>query len=367
MIPIRVKVNAYEKALIFKDNELIRVLDKGNYWIHPMRKVVKYDITELFYHDIDISLLLQCEDLKARVETVEIADDEIGIQYKKGNFNRVLTPGTYVYWKSGISMKHEIVKLNEAEISSRAGHKLKSIPAVLKYMTYHTVENYEIAIEYVDGQINRKLKPGTYYYWKSAKNIVLKKIDMRAQQMEISGQELLTLDKAAVRMSLFATYKVVNINQALVETKDYAKQLYIALQLGLREYVGKYTLDQLLQNKTTIGPYIKAYVNEKAASIGLEMIDCGLRDIILPGDIKEIMNQVLVAEKKAQANTIMRREETASTRSLLNTAKLMADNDMLFKLKEMEYMEKIAERVGEITINGGGRIIDQLKELVGSK
>lgn len=79
--------------------------------------------------------------------------------------------------------------------------------------------------------------------------------------------------------------------------------------------------------------------------------------------MKEIMNQVLVAEKRAQANTIMRREETASTRSLLNTAKLMEENAMLWKLKEMEYVEKIAEKISTISVNGNGKLVEQLKEL----
>ncbi len=91
--------------------------------------------------------------------------------------------------------------------------------------------------------------------------------------------------------------------------------------------------------------------------------DAGIRDVILPGDMKEIMNQVLVAEKKAQANSIMRREETAAMRSMLNTAKLMEENEMLWKLKEMEYVEKIADKIGEITISGSGNVIGQLKEI----
>lgn len=79
--------------------------------------------------------------------------------------------------------------------------------------------------------------------------------------------------------------------------------------------------------------------------------------------MKDIMNQVLMAQKKAQANVITRREETASTRSLLNTAKLMEENEMLYKLKEMEYVEKIAEKIGEITLNGNGGMVKQLKEI----
>ena len=72
---------------------------------------------------------------------------------------------------------------------------------------------------------------------------------------------------------------------------------------------------------------------------------------------------VSIAEKKAQANTIMRREETASTRSLLNTAKLMEENTMLFKLKEMEYVEKIADKINTISLSGGGQMIDQLRQI----
>ena len=79
------------------------------------------------------------------------------------------------------------------------------------------------------------------------------------------------------------------------------------------------------------------------------------------------MNQVLVAEKKAQANTIMRREETASTRSLLNTARLMEDNAMLWKLKEMEYVEKIADKINSISVGGNGKLLEQLKDIFAPK
>ena len=77
------------------------------------------------------------------------------------------------------------------------------------------------------------------------------------------------------------------------------------------------------------------------------------------------MNSVLVAEKKAQANVIARREEVASTRSLLNTAKLMDENKTLYKLKELEYLERICDRVGDISINGNAGIVEQLGTLMG--
>lgn len=134
------------------------------------------------------------------------------------------------------------------------------------------------------------------------------------------------------------------------------------MQLGLRAFVGNLTLDELLATKNSVGAAIIAAVADKASDLGLAIADAGIRDVILPGDMKDIMNQVLVAEKKAQANTITRREEAAATRSLLNTAKLMEENDMLFKLKEMEYVEKIADKINSISLSGGN-VVGQLKEI----
>ena len=166
-----------------------------------------------------------------------------------------------------------------------------------------------------------------------------------------------------MRINGQAQYKVVDIEKALLQNKEYEKQLYVAFQLALREYIGAYSFDELLEKKESIAPYILKAIADKALALGVEVIGFGIRDIILPGDVKEIMNQVLVAEKKAQANIIMRREETASTRSLLNTAKLMEENSMLFKLKEMEYVEKIADKISSISVSGNGVLIEQLKQI----
>ncbi len=216
---------------------------------------------------------------------------------------------------------------------------------------------------FVNGTFVKELKAGTHYFWNNTITIEVKTVDARQQQVEISGQELLTKDKAGLRINFFVRYQVIDIMKALVDNKDFEKQLYVAMQLALRAFVGGLTLDELLAKKDAIAESILAEVTTKITELGLTISDAGIRDVILPGDMKEIMNQVLVAEKKAQANSIMRREETAATRSLLNTAKLMEENEMLWKLKEMEYVEKIADKIGEITISGSGNVIGQLKEI----
>jgi regulator of protease activity HflC (stomatin/prohibitin superfamily) len=156
---------------------------------------------------------------------------------------------------------------------------------------------------------------------------------------------------------------VTDIEKALLRNKEYDRQLYVAFQLALREYISGMSFDELLEKKDAITPYILEKVGDEAETLGVRVAGFGIRDVILPGDVKEIMNQVLIAEKKAQANIITRREETSSTRSLLNTARLMEDNPMLFRLKEMEYVEKIAEKIDNISVSGNGVLLDQLRQL----
>ncbi len=71
--------------------------------------------------------------------------------------------------------------------------------------------------------------------------------------------------------------------------------------------------------------------------------------------MRELINKVVEAEKVAKANLIRRQEETAATRSLLNTARLMQDNPLLLRMKELEALEKLVEKVGRIDLHAGGQ------------
>ena len=155
--------------------------------------------------------------------------------------------------------------------------------------------------------------------------------------------------------------------KVITEIDGYEEQLHVAAQLALREYVGRHKLDEILENKEQISEYTVGKLQEKGPSLYLEITDGGVKDIILPGEIRDIMNTVLVAEKRAQASVITRREEVASTRSLLNTARLMDESQTLYRLKELEYIERICANVGSINLSGSGDLLAQLRELLRGK
>ena len=128
--------------------------------------------------------------------------------------------------------------------------------------------------------------------------------------------------------------------------------------------MGRYGLDEILDAKAEISAFVLERLKAREKDLFVEITDAGVKDLILPGEVREIMNTVLLAEKRAQANVITRREEIASTRSLLNTARLMEENQTLYKLKELEYMERICEKVGNINLGGSGDALSQLMALL---
>ncbi len=357
----RIEIQAYQVGLVFEKGRLTKVLKEGVYWVMGNKIVYINEMRGTFSAPFELNQLLENKELAELLDVVEVKYNEIALYFYNGLFSRVLTAGTYAFWK-GLN-KFISVDMSKPVVSTEIPLALLKNGTLSGYVQKYEVADYERGLLLIEGEFVQELAPGTYFYWTQLQSVVVKKVDLRAQQMEIGGQEVLTKDKSTVRINFNVVYRIVNLKRAVMENKDVEKQLYVMLQLILRRLVGSQTLDELLALKDQTAKELYIVAAENAEKMGLQIEDLGIKDIILPGDMREIMNQVLIAEKRAQANTITRREETASVRSMLNTAKLMEENEMLWKLKEMEYVEKIAERIGDISLSGGGNVINQLKEL----
>lgn len=357
-----------ERGLLFKDGNYIRTLKAGKYLVSPTlgHSLIRMDINQPFTTEKNLNLFLNDKSLLAELSVVDVKDHEICLHYEDDLLTRVLKPGRYAFWN--ILKKHEF-KLIDTRNPIPSDEFNQSVFANLKLQGFYyafQVENHEAGLLYFNGVYNSILKPGKYYFWAGVITTNVIKIDLRQQQLDINGQELMTEDKITLRLNFTSHYRITNPLK-IIEIKNYSEQIYILLQLSLREYIGSLKLDELLQKKQEIADFVLTKLKEKSPNFGIEFVFAGLKDIILPGEIKDILNLVLIAEKKAQANIITRREETASTRSLLNTAKLMEENPTLYRLKELEYIEKISEKVNSISLSSSAGILEQLASIASLK
>ncbi|MBM9502560.1 slipin family protein [Leptospira sp. 201903071] len=358
------KIRKDQRGLLFKDGEYVKYLPPGNHFTFLGNYVEIHHILNPFRSKFDFAFFRNDPILMKELEVIDLKDNEIAFYFEEEKFKSVLQTGTHAFWKGIKDRSFVKIDLDNPFIEDKIDRSILMKPEVKDLVCSYGVESFQKGLLFIENSFVKVLEPGNYFFWKGTKSISVVKADLRQLQTEITGQEIMSKDKIPLRLNFVCQYKITDPIQCLVEIKDYESQLYIHLQLVLREYVGSLTLDEILSKKEEIGSYVTEKIKTSMPSMGLEILFGGVKDVILPGEIKDILNQVLIAEKKAQANVIMRREETASTRSLLNTAKLMEENATLYKLKELEYVERISEKISQITLTGGTQLIDQLKGLL---
>lgn len=355
-----------ERAFLFKKNRFAGVLGPGRYRYYDLLNNVRtevFDITLLeLEHNLNKFLLTTFADkTKDFLESYQLSDDEIGLLYSDGQLIEIVAPGSFkAYWKSPQKIELQRVDITENfRVSNKLitllgrGHDLLLAKQAAQAVYYSEVEDHHVGLLLVNGKLEEILKPGSYGFWKYHRNVVIKHIDLRLQNIEITGQEILTKDRVSLRLNLSSAYKVEDVELAHSKLVDFGDFLYREFQLQLREAVGTKTLDQLLSDKDSLNQVIADGIRSRVSEFGISVRSVGVRDIILPGDMKAILNQVVEAEKAAEANLIKRREETAATRSLHNTAKMMEGNPTLMRLKELEVLEKVTERIGNINVYSG--------------
>lgn len=368
-VKMKVNIKNDERGLLFRDGNYIKCLKPGKHSLNPFIKysAVVSDVNKAFdAAGKNINLFLGDQELSKELTVMDVQDNEIAIHFEDGKLVDVLKSGKYAFWN--VLKKHDfiVVDIRNPEVKPDIDASIYNSPKLAAYVGFYEVGNHEKGILYYNNVIQKTLEPGRYFFWKSPVHVAVKNVDLRQQQLDMTGQEIMTEDKITLRLNFVCHYRIIDPLK-VVEVKSFEEQLYIVLQLILREYVGALKLDDLLLKKQEIGSYVLEKLKEKSNSYGVEFLFAGVKDIILPGEIKEILNTVLIAEKKAQANVITRREEVASTRSLLNTAKLMEENQTLYRLKELEFLEKICEKIGNVSLTGGGSLLEQLNTLLSNK
>jgi len=221
--------------------------------------------------------------------------------------------------------------------------------------TYGMVREGEQGLLYENGRFVRTLEPGRYRLWRlPGRREELRTVDLRRQQMLLNGQEMLTADPLPARFNLVAEYRVRDAARALHTVEDYTAALYTGLQVLLREEVQALALETLLAERAALAARLLERGRAVAEELGLELLSVGLRDVILPADVRRLLTGEIEALRAGRAALAAAREEVAAARARANTAQLLQANPALLRLRELEALVEIAQGHGNTVIVAGG-------------
>lgn len=341
----RVLVRSYEVGLKFRDGEFRGLLNSGKHWIvDPWNKVrIRVVSTrDPWLMDEQLDVIVKSGVLRGRAEVVDLKDCQRALVWIDGRFARLLGPGLHAFWLGARDVRIEVIDIREPRFQHIDLKSIVRISDAARWLDVCKVERDCIGVLFLDGRYVDQLAPGLYAFWKDAADARVVELDLRESQIDVSGQEIMTLDKVTLRMNALVTYVIKDARRAVSTASDVRQSLYREVQLALRAVIGGRELDSFLTGKDDVARELEQHVQEHASALGLEIRSVGIKDVILPGEMKDLMNRVTEAKKAAEANLIARREETAAMRSQANTAKLLAENPTLMRLRELEVLEKVA-------------------------
>jgi regulator of protease activity HflC (stomatin/prohibitin superfamily) len=363
----RYKIRSYEMGLRFRDDEIEGLIGPGIHWLFDPLNRVRVEVVSrrapwLVHAKLD--LIVKSGLLAQHATVIDLKDYERALVWVEGRFSHVLTPGLYAYWNGARDVRVVVIDARTVRFEHEDLTVIARWAQANRLMDICTVGRDSAGVLFIDGKYVETLAPGAYAFWRDVADSKVVSVDMRELLLDVSGQEIMTADKVTVRMNGSVSFRVIDPTKAVGLTEDFRQALYREVQLALRAVVGTRELDAFLADKDQVAADLETAVRRRAEELGLEVVSVGVRDVILPGEMKDLMNKVTEAKKAAEANLIARREETAAMRSQANTAKVLAENPTLMRLRELEVLEKIAANGNLKVMLGEKGLLDRVVNLM---
>ena len=213
-------------------------------------------------------------------------------------------------------------------------------------MTELIIKSTHRGLRYVDGRLDRVLEAGRYQLpgaWAQAfgrPRVEIVLVDLREREQTIKGQEILTSDKVAVRVSILTQFRVVDPVAAIERVAAYEDRLYSDVQLAARRSLASMTLEEILTNRNQLSEDILCDVQAVAQGYGVEILRADVKDIVFPGNLQDIMNRVLTAERLSEAQLVEAR--TKAEREALE-ARSRAESERVAAVAHAEATRLAAE------------------------
>lgn len=354
----KVTVTANERALVICKGRFVDILDPGEHMVPSQGlEIERHDLTEPQFAGKYLQALrrMRPDLVQKHLTEIRTVEGEVTAIFRDGAFWGTLreTNQRMTVWTDAGPWDVKQFALTEDLIVPAEMRQHFAHGTISRAVKHHLVPQGHVGLLTVDGVFVRTLEEGVHPVWNVNSKAEVRTVDTRWRAHDVTGQEVLTADRVTVRVNIAADVRVVDPVRATTAVRDFDEALHRALQFAFRKTLGTRTLDQMLAEKVTVDAEAADKVRAEMAEIGLEVGEIALKDVILPGEMRDILNKVVAAEKEAEANVIRRREETQATRALLNTAKVMEENPVMLRLKELEALTELAGKVDNLTVHNG--------------
>jgi hypothetical protein len=362
-----IKIRKFERGLVFRNRDFERALAPGRHLlVAPLGRlrIHRMSVRAPWVEHPDLEVIVRSGVLAEELEVLDLKQHERALVWLNGRFEGIRGPGLAALWKVFHELRVEVIDARELRFEHPELASVLEAPGVDRYLRHEVVETGRVGLLLIDGRFKGRLEPGVHAFWRGLGQVRVLHLDLREQVADVAGQELMTADKVTLRLNALVTFRITDPERAVTEVEEPVQALYRQAQLALREVIGARELDALLSEREAVAADLTGTLRQRVEGLGIRVDALGIRDVILPGEMKELLNRVTEARRAAEAALITRREETAAMRSQANTARILESNPTLMRLKELEVLEKVADKAELNVVLGDGGLADRVIKLL---
>lgn len=284
---------------------------------------------------------------------IEVHSAQRGVLFVDQVFVKVLYPGRYRWWEVLGQATVEVVDLQQPPSPLPETDRVPEVGGGT--WTDLTIGAMNAGVLKHHDEPVRLAEPGRYRIWAQSA-WTMQVVSTALATLVVEPQDLLSRDQVPVRIKAGVSYRVVD-PLIFAQQTDWAQQVYAALHHALRAVVSARDFDTLFADRATVDAELDAATRQHLPALGIQLEKVVVRDLILSAEVKELFHRVTLARKEAEAQAIRRREETAQTRQLANTARLLENNPVLLRMKELESLGELAGRIDKLTLVASGDLV----------
>jgi regulator of protease activity HflC (stomatin/prohibitin superfamily) len=361
------RVRENERALVFRHGAFLGTLPPGRHLrFDPLwrERIDVVSVREPWLRHPCLDVIVRSGRLGDEAIVLDLADHERALVWVDGRLDAVLRPGISVLWTVFHAVRVQVVDARTLALASPEIQVVLAARGADDALESVSVEAGHVALFFKEGRHEATLGPGTHAWWTGVARTRAVIVDLREQVLDVVGQDIMTADKVTLRLNAVLAYRVADPVKAVTAVEDFRQALYRETQLALRGVIGTRELDLLLSDREALARELDGVLRARVGPFGVEVISLGIRDVILPGEMKDLLNKVTQAKKAAEANLITRREEVAAMRSQANTARILESSPTLMRLREMETLERVADKGHLKVVVGEKGLTDRVMKLV---
>ena len=202
------------------------------------------------------------------------------------------------------------------------------------------IKQYERGVVFLLGKFTDVREPGLSFIFVPFQTMT--RISLRTVTMQIPSQKIITKDNVSIDVTAVAYYLVTDPEKSVIAIEDVYNATNQISQTTVRNVVGRFSLDQLLVDRSLVNDEIRKVIDTHTEPWGAKVTIVEIKDIVLPDNMQRAMAKEAEAERERRAKIVAAEGEFQAAVKLGEAADIISAHPVALQLRTLQTMAEIA-------------------------